>query len=54
LAVQLLKSLQPELKPLLDSPPGDQQVPPTEQPAPLVAGVANGVVASGSSQPPKN
>jgi membrane peptidoglycan carboxypeptidase len=53
LAVQLLKSLQPELKPLLDSPPGEPQAPPAEQPAPLVAGVKNGGVASGSSQPPK-
>ena len=52
LAVQLLKSLQPELKPLIDAPPGGQHGPPAKQPAPLVAESADGV-ASGSSQPPE-
>ena len=53
LAVQLLKSLQPELKPLLDSPPGEHKAPTHEPPAPLVADT-DGVVATGSSQPPKD
>ncbi|HEX3535210.1 MAG TPA: transglycosylase domain-containing protein [Stellaceae bacterium] len=54
LAVQLLKSLQPELKPLLDSPPGEQPAPPANEPAPLVAGAENAVqntAGTGSSQP---
>ena len=56
LAVQLLKSLQPELKPLLNAPPSEQKAPPKEQPqpAPLVADAEDGTVAAGSSQPPKD
>lgn len=54
LAVQLLKSLQPELKPLLDSPrPSEQPSPlPAAQPAPLMAETDNAATASGSSQQP--
>jgi membrane peptidoglycan carboxypeptidase len=58
LAVQLLKSLQPELKPLLDSPPPEEAAPP--QAEPLIATAAGDddagsadVEMVGSSQPPQ-
>ena len=50
-AVQLLKSLQPELKPLLDSQPVDQAAPPAAQGPELVADVKAEPGAVGSSQP---